>query len=146
MDLRRTTTESELVTDTEPATTALVTDTEPATTALVTDTEPATTALVNGIGSMMVTYPLTRCLGVYHNPAARDGVPSYDLLVARICNDDGVRVSELLETINRVASEVLSTWRRRLQTYHDKMATKFHRLDNVGGLPGAPRLIMLGQL
>jgi hypothetical protein len=124
MDLRRTTTELELV----------------------TDTEPATTALVNAIGSMMVTYPLTRCLGVYHNPAARDGVPSYDLLVARICNDDGVRVSEFLETINRVASKVLSTWRRHSQTYHDKMATKFHRLNNVWGLPGAPRLIMLGQL
>jgi len=97
-------------------------------------------SLIHAIGSMHVTNPPVRCLGVYHNSMCAEGMPGFNKLLVRVRNDEGIRIAELLAALESVAPTVLETWRFNTQFLLDHRLKNAHWLDNVWLFPGVPRL------
>jgi hypothetical protein len=110
-----------------------------ASTELVVQRNTATASLLGAIGSMPITNPPSRCLCVYHCAFSVEGQPGNNELLARICNDDGISISELVNVLENVAPTVLSTWRREAQNLYDRVA-RSHWIDDIWFLPGKPRI------
>jgi hypothetical protein len=79
-------------------------------TSLLLEPGSATTALVQTISSMCVTNLPVKYLGIYHHVRRADSDGENKKLLARIRNDGGVRVSQVLDALHCVAPTVLETW------------------------------------
>ena len=62
------------------------------------------------------------------------------VLLKRICNNDGIRISELINTLVQVAPEALSKWTAHAQHFHDVVVPTSHWFDNIWRMPGAPKI------
>ena len=110
---------------------------------LITTKSGMVRSLQDAIGSMQVTYPPTKSLGIYHFGYDGQGHHHSDkALLARICKDDGIRIAELLEALEEVAPKVLSTWTMYAQHLHDILIPTSHWIDDVWCMPGAPKVVI----
>ncbi|KAF2830699.1 hypothetical protein CC86DRAFT_316215 [Ophiobolus disseminans] len=107
---------------------------------LLVEHNRTTDAFIRSIGSMHVTNPAIRCLGLYHNAMSQGGYPGNKKLLLRLRNDEGIRVAELLDAMESVAPTVLETWRSSTQFLLDHRLKNAHWIDNIWFLPGVPRL------
>ena len=94
-------------------------------------------ALLNAIGSMHVTSPPCRALGIYHNDIWETHMNGSNTLLTRIRNDQGVRISELLEALRQVAPIVLEAWFKSTE-WLVKEIPQAHWIDNLWRVSGAP--------
>ncbi|KAI0585083.1 hypothetical protein TUN199_05085 [Pyrenophora tritici-repentis] len=96
--------------------------------------------LQDAIGSMHVTCPPTKSLGICHFDRTGEGYPSQSVLITRICSDDGIRVAELLDTLEKIAPKVLSTWMTNAQHLRDEQIPSSHWFDDSWRMLGAPKI------
>jgi hypothetical protein len=97
--------------------------------------DDTTTALLGAIGSMCITNPPVGCIGIYRDGMiAEDGDVENRGLLARICDDEGVRISEFLEALHKLAPILLETWLPRAQKLVDEVEHS-HRIDDIGDVP-----------
>jgi hypothetical protein len=101
-----------------------------------------TTALLGAIGSMCITNPPVRCIGIYRDGIiAKDGDTRKKGLLARICDNEGVKISEFLETLHQVAPILLETWLSRAQKLVDEVKHS-HWIDDIWNVSGFPRFFI----
>jgi len=93
-------------------------------------------ALLDAIGSMHVTSPPCRALGIYHDDFWKMHGNGRNTLLTRIRNDQGVRISELLEALQRIAPIVLEAWFKSTE-WLVKEIPQAHWIDNLWRTSGA---------
>ncbi|KAF7452555.1 hypothetical protein PtrM4_059310 [Pyrenophora tritici-repentis] len=98
---------------------------------------PNTNLLIDLIGSMHITYPLCKTLGIYHTVIGTEVMmssPSQNAFISRVHNDDGIRVSELIDALELCAPGVVSDWKRDVGRFHDYLVDE--------SLPATPTIII----
>jgi len=96
-------------------------------------------ALLEIFGSMQVTSPPCRALGIYHDDYWKTHTNGRNTLLTRIRNDQGVRVSELLYALQQVAPIVLETWFKNTEWLVGEIL-QAHWIDDIWNVPGAPTI------
>jgi hypothetical protein len=66
---------------------------------LLLEQTSALDCLLGTIGTMLATYPLCKTLGIYTDDDRMESLPSDHKLLKRIHNDQGIRVSELMDAL-----------------------------------------------
>lgn len=97
--------------------------------------------LLDSIGSMFVTYPPCKTLGLYHIDDSFECVPSPLALLGRIRNNDGIRASEVIGALERYAPVVLSNWLRCAREIQDIIADA-HWIDDIWQCPASTRIFI----
>jgi hypothetical protein len=104
--------------------------------------DDTTTALPGAIGSMCITNPPVRCIGIYRDGMiAEDGDVENRGILARICDDEGVMISEFMEALHKLAPILLETWLPRAQKLVDEVEHS-HWIDDIWNAPGFPRFFI----
>jgi len=96
-------------------------------------------ALLDVLGSMHVTSPPCRALGIYHDDYSKTHTNGRNTLLTRIRNDQGVRISELLNALQQVAPIVLETWFKSTEWLVGEIL-QGHWIDDIWKVPGAPTI------
>ncbi|KAI4924175.1 uncharacterized protein J4E92_007256 [Alternaria infectoria] len=107
---------------------------------LVVGNSPSDMLLVHAIGSMHITNPPCRCVGIYCYDAvvfgACGGAPA---LLKRIRNNDGICVGELLDALEDCAPKLLGKWAENAEQLRNRVTENGHWIDDVWRMPGTPR-------
>ncbi|KAF1845462.1 uncharacterized protein K460DRAFT_366342 [Cucurbitaria berberidis CBS 394.84] len=101
----------------------------------------ATSLLLDNIGSMHITDPPCQTLGIYHYDSSTEASPSFQVLLKRISNSNGVRVSDIHDALEQLTPGVLSTWRRNAGDLHERVR-ELHWIDSVWWLPATPKIVI----
>jgi hypothetical protein len=109
--------------------------------AILLEHTPTTDLLLGSIGSMHVTNPPCKTLGVYHASEGFELYPSFNKLLFRVHNGGGVRIAELVTALESCASTVVSSWRQSVENHRQGIAVS-HWIDDRWRLPAAPTIVI----
>ena len=96
-------------------------------------------ALLGAIGSMHVTHPLCRALGIYHHDFSRRTLCGSNVLIARVRIDHGVRVDEFVDALQNSSPLILDTWLMNADRLVEEIK-RAHWIDDIWTIPGAPKI------
>jgi hypothetical protein len=107
----------------------------------ILDRTPTIDLLLDLIGSMHVTNPPCKTLGIYHVDGGFEPYPSYNKLVHRVHNDSGIRIAELVSALKGCTSTVVSSWKLRVEELRTRV-TRSHWIDDIWTVPAAPTIVI----
>ena len=94
---------------------------------------------IQAIGTMHVTSPPCRSLGIYRYDNCPYALRGTHILLERIRNDNGIQVAELLDALTTCAPEMLAKWVECAEHFRKRITDDGHWVDNVWLIPGTPR-------
>jgi len=94
---------------------------------------------IQAIGTMHVTSPPCRSLGIYRYDNCPYALRGTHILLKRIRNDNGIQVAELLDALTTCAPELLAKWVECAEHFRKGITDDGHWVDNVWLIPGTPR-------
>jgi hypothetical protein len=105
----------------------------------ILDTFLLSQPLLEAIGSMHITQPPCRAIGLYvYDPKNRVTAEPYQFC-KRIRNPYGIQISEFLNALEECASVVLQAWEKQARLLHDKV-NEAHWIDDIWKVPASPRI------
>jgi hypothetical protein len=119
---------------------------------MLVDSTKYSRGLVRSLGSMLVTQPPCKVLGIYHSQDSKldrdfpywsnsDRTSTVKLL-ARIRNDKGVRIDQMFAILDEHAATVLESWTSRAEKLANH-ANDGHWQEDIWHVPGTPRFTLL---
>jgi len=97
------------------------------------------TVLLDALGTMHVTTPPCKALGIYYDDLWKTTGYGHNTLLIRIRNDQGVRISELIAALKRFAPVVLEAWLKDTEWLVGEIQ-KAHWIDDIWRIPSAPAI------
>jgi hypothetical protein len=108
--------------------------------AQVLDRTPDIQLLLESVGSMHVTYPPCKTLGIYHTATdTEESRPGFNKLLSRVHNEDGILIKELIDALEGCAPTVVASWKRDVEEFHRYVA-EMHWIDDIWTLPAVPTI------
>ncbi|KAI4925386.1 hypothetical protein J4E85_007265 [Alternaria conjuncta] len=105
---------------------------------LVFNDDFATKVVLNNIGSLQVTNPPCRALGLYHDDPGGSVAESTRLLV-RVKNDNGVSIAEFAHALQYAAPTTHEAWMANANHLVNKIR-RSPRSHDIWHIPGAPTI------
>ncbi|KAI1685982.1 hypothetical protein KJE20_03947 [Pyrenophora tritici-repentis] len=96
--------------------------------------------LLDAVASMHITNPPCRAIGLYHHNSSMMAKCGWKRLLARLGNNDDIRIGELLDALKRSAPTVLTAWVRNSEWLAYGILQHTHWIDDVWILPGVPTI------
>ena len=106
---------------------------------LLLNSSLASKALLDAIGSMHVTHPPCRALGIYHHDFSRYTPCGSNVLLARVRNDHGIRVDEFMGALQNSLPAIRDTWLMNADRLVEEIQ-QAHWIDDIWTIPGAPAI------
>ena len=103
------------------------------------DSSSSEKLLVQAVGSMHITNPPCRSLGIYCYDNCVFPTHGTHILLKRIRNNNGIRVAELLDALQSCAPQLLAKWVKCAEHLRKNVTETGHWVDNVWLIPGTPR-------
>ncbi|KAI4710739.1 hypothetical protein J4E89_004329 [Alternaria sp. Ai002NY15] len=96
-------------------------------------------ALLDAIGSMHVTHPPCRALGIYHHDFSRRTPCGSNALLTRVRNDHGIRVDEFMDALQNSLPAIRDTWLMNADQLVEEIQ-QAHWIDDIWTIPGVPTI------